>query len=265
MLDQNSRIYELVTYLRTIRQPYLSDAPAPRRRRFVASNDQRAGSVKDPVYLSNAQRDQIDSEAKGVLRDLHAAVYTLKQAEQIRQNADAALVKKRRHRNGFGVLGTWANGGSSAELGPQERAEDGRAMTIAAHREGVIWFLESRLQDCGGLQTVMMQTRMNRELERNKSVLYKAEGASLLWKDVTGPSASRKATKKAPNKLRVEELDTAQDGAQSDTGQWAAGFTEELLVEENKNMMKLYEDKLGKVRLVLRPSCFSILEQSNLT
>lgn len=250
MHDQNSRIHELVIYLRTIRQPYLSDAPAPRRRHFGAGNDPRSASVKDQIYFSNAQRDQIDAEAKGVLRDLHAAVYTLKQAEQIRQNADAALVKKRRHRNGFGVLGTWANGGSRAELGPEERAEDERATTIAAHREGVVWFLESRLQDCGGLQTIMMQTRINRELERNKSVLYKAEGVGLLWKDVSESSASRRATKASPNKMKAEELDAPQEDAQSSSGP-VQGFTEELLVEENKNMMKLYEDKLSKVRSVL--------------
>lgn len=205
-------------------------------------------SAAEQTYLTNEQRDQIDAEAKGVLRDLHAAVFNLKQAEQIRQSADEAIIKKRRHRNGFGVLGQWANGGGATVAAPEEQADDARATTIKAFREGVVWYLEWRLQECGGVQTSMMQIRINRELEKNKSVLYKSGGPSAVpvWdeNDDKAQRMSKKAKTAGQNSLGVDEYNGLGDGQALDDDQM------QIFAQENKDMLKLYEDKLGKVRYV---------------
>lgn len=237
----------MITYLRSIRQSYLSAAPPPRRRHVLHGTTQQT-SAAEQIYLTNEQRDQIDAEAKGVLRDLHAAVFNLKQAEQIRQSADEAILKKRRHRNGFGVLGQWANGGGATAVAPEEQADDARATTIKAFREGVVWYLEWRLQECGGVQTSMMQIRINRELEKNKSVLYKSGGLAAVpaWDDNDDKTQrmSKKAKTGGQNGLGVDEYNEFNDGQALNDDQV------QIFAQENKDMLKLYEDKLGKVRYV---------------
>ena len=107
----------------------------------------------EPQYLTDKQRDSIDSQAKTTWRDISAAITQLSKAEQTRQATETALVKGRRRKKGFGALGTWAAGGVEKERSPGEVEEDEKAASIAACREGVVWYLQRGLEECGMQQS----------------------------------------------------------------------------------------------------------------
>lgn len=230
---------ELIGFLRSIRQPYLSTAPPPRRSHLANGHGQQQ-------HFTDTQRDNIDSEAKSTLRDLHAAVKNLAQAESIRHNAAAALAQKRRQKRGFGALGQWAAGGGTEQLSPEDQAEVSGINTLKAHREGVIWFLQRKLETCGRIQSDMMETRISREIEKNKSVLYKTGGAggpAPVWDE--GNDFRSKATKQVGS-VTLDELDDYASG-----GQELSQDQMQQFAEENRDMLKHYQDRLDQVRYVL--------------
>ena len=179
----NSRVSELLTYLRSICRAYLSTAPPPRQSRFAKApvkhgrNASRHTHAQDEVqYLTNGQRDSIDAAAKTTWRDINAAITQLSDAEKTRQATEDALIKQKRRKKGFGSLGRWAAGGVETEKSVEERDEDERVKGIAGCRESVIWYLQRGLEECGRTQSSMMEVRINREVERGKSVLAEAKG-----------------------------------------------------------------------------------------
>lgn len=224
---QNSRLGELVAFLRSIRQPYLSTAPPPRRK--------QAGPQH--VYYTNAQRDTIDAEAKSTLRDLHAAVSALSDAEQTRYRIQEEVLRTRRKRNGLGALGQWASGGAQQELSPADAAADATSKMAKAHHESVIWFLQRKLEECSRIQGSMMEIRITREIERGKSVLHKAGGVGGA---VAGTDAGLD-TSAAAAAAAASRMD-------DDTSQQLSQDQVQLFEEENRNMLKHYQDRLDQVR-----------------
>jgi hypothetical protein len=109
------------------------------------------------------------------LRDLNARIRALEDAEQLRQNTEAALLRKRLSR-GLGALGSWAAGDGARS---EQAALEAAARQLGAHRESVIWFLRTRLQETTRTQQRMMETRLTREMEKNRSVLAKARGPAM--------------------------------------------------------------------------------------
>ncbi len=125
--------------------------------------------------LTDRDREEIDANAKMNLRDLNAHIRALEDAEQLRQNTEAALLRKRLS-HGLGVLGSWAAGDGARS---EQAALEAVARQLGAHRESVIWFLRTRLQETARTQQRMMETRLTREMEKNRSVLAKARGPSV--------------------------------------------------------------------------------------
>ena len=165
-----------MTYLRSVRRSYLSTAPPPRQSRFakVQAQHKRRTSREaqdEPQYLTNHQRDSIDAEAKATLREVNGAIKQLTNAEETRQATERALIGQRRRGRGLGVLGRWAAGGVDNERSAQEVEEDGRVADVATCRNSVIWFLQRALEECGRQQSSMMEIRINREVEKEKSIL----------------------------------------------------------------------------------------------
>ena len=79
----NARIADLTRELRSIRPAYLSTAQPSRRRQLADSGDN-----KRTKQLTNGERDAIDAESKQLLRQLNGAITNLKQAEDVRIQAD---------------------------------------------------------------------------------------------------------------------------------------------------------------------------------
>ena len=228
---------ELHTELRNLRQAYLSTA-APRKTQLHAAT--RNGASR-PVHLTDRDREEIDARAKMTLRDLNARIRALEDAEELRRNTEQALIQKKFSR-GFGALGSWAAGGGGlgGNKSSEQQAAETAARQLSMHREGMIWFLKSRLRDAAATQQQMMETRLGREVEKNRSVLARARGP------ITAGASLRETgdrTMHIPN-LAAEEDDKKRSGA-------AVDLTEDQLQmfeKGNQDMLKHYESTLDKVR-----------------
>lgn len=198
---------------------------------------------RDAAYLNNNQREAIDAEAKSTLRDLNAAITNLSQAETIRQQSDAALAQKRRRKNGFTALGQWAAGGKERVRSDAEDAEDARQSGIKSCREGVIWYLQRHLGTCSQVQGQMMETRISAEIEKSRNALSLAKG-TMPTQSGGAASSHVKDLEHQDTSMPVEELDRSYSLEEQDLSVEQM----QLFQQENKDMLKLYSDRLDQVR-----------------
>ncbi|KAI9719927.1 MAG: hypothetical protein M1828_005965 [Chrysothrix sp. TS-e1954] len=231
----NARISELLSYLHTVKPSYLSTAPPPRR------NAPR--KPKDTQYLSNNQRDAIDAEAKSTLRDLNATINNLSQAESVRQQSETALQRKRRRKGGFGALGQWASGGGEADRTPAEKAEDARQNGVNTCRDGVVWYLQRHLESCSKVQSQMMEIRISGEIEKSRNALNLAKGATPSLDD---SMLERDRRAEQTPSVPIDELDPSSAGGEQHLSQEQM----QMFQQENRDMLKLYSDRLDQVRQV---------------
>ncbi|KAH7359553.1 snare-complex protein syntaxin-18 N-terminus-domain-containing protein [Pyrenochaeta sp. MPI-SDFR-AT-0127] len=241
-----THITKLHKDLKSIRQSYLSTAPPPRRKQYARGSNPSAAADKDSKYLSDAQRSEIDAQAKQSLRELNHAINTLRDAEQIRQTTETQLALRKRAKKGLGALGRWAAGGAITAKSVDEELEEARATAIKAHRESIIWSLQNQLEECGRFQSSMMEIRLLREVEKSKSVLYKTRGTGPATSDYSGINgghgAGRDSTDyRAKPPTGVDESSVVIEN-ELDPEQL------QLFAQENQDMLKQYEDQLDKVR-----------------
>ncbi|KAH8809059.1 snare-complex protein syntaxin-18 N-terminus-domain-containing protein [Xylogone sp. PMI_703] len=247
----NSHISSLNTYLRSIRQSYLSTTPPPRR---TQSSLKSHNNNKQWRYLTDQQRDEIDAETKQLLRELNASIRNLADAEQLRQDTESTLRRKKYHKLGFGALGAWAAGsgadGGGRTRSREEEAEMVKSDTIKMHRESVLWYLRRKLQDAGQAQAEMMEKRILREMEKNKSMLARTRRASIPGlRDFEGLGS-------VPGKMGA--IGAAAGGSELSAVEMETRslYPEEELSEEqiqmfekeNQDMLKHYESTLDQVR-----------------
>ncbi len=222
----------MYTYLRGIRQAYLSTAQPPRRTHSKADSSR---------YLTDRQRDEIDAETKQLLRELNASIRNLADAEQLRQNTETTLTRKKYARTGLGVLSTWAAGGASQGKSYDQERDEAKAGAIKMHRESVLWYLRQKLQECGSFQASMMETRIMREMEKNKSLLYKARGKPM--PEFGGfDDAPMPPPKHGKITMHLEDQKTQNPEDELSPEQL------QMFEKENQDMMKHYEATLDQVK-----------------
>ncbi|KAJ6787035.1 hypothetical protein PWT90_08840 [Aphanocladium album] len=128
----NSHITTLHKELRDVRQAYLSTAQ-PRRTQSRAVQGQ-------PRVLTDREREEVDANAKQMIRELNASIRAVDEAEQLRRETAAAVVRKT-YGSALGALGSWASGG--AAMGSSKTAEqaaaEARAQQTEMHRDSVLW------------------------------------------------------------------------------------------------------------------------------
>ncbi|KAF2996680.1 hypothetical protein E8E13_004495 [Curvularia kusanoi] len=240
-----SHITKLHTDLKSIRQSYLSTAPPPRRKQAARASNSLTAADKDSKYLTDAQRNEIDAQAKQSLRELNHAINVLREAEGVRQSTISQLAMRKRAKQGLGALGRWAAGGAITAKSPEEELEEARANTTKAHRESIIWSLQNALEQCGQFQSSMMEIRLMREVEKSKSVLYKTRTTmpSSDYGGVNGGSSADGAMKDyRGTSAHAQDESSAAIEQQLDPEQL------QLFAQENQDMLKQYEDQLDKVR-----------------
>ncbi|KAI9804551.1 MAG: hypothetical protein M1825_001451 [Sarcosagium campestre] len=258
-----SHVSSLRAYLKSIRQSYLSTAPPPRRTQL---SDSIQPQERERRYLSESQREQIDAECKQLLRELNATIRNLSDAEQLRQNTEGKLAARRHGARGLRTLGKWAAGGTTQSKSPEEEMEEARSNGVKVHRENVLWYLRRKLEECGELQRSMMETRLIREVEKSKSILYKTRGSAGLpahladggaelgdWSKGQGDGRSAPGQKNS-------RLSHVEDAEKSQIEQQLSAEQLQLFAEENQDMLKHYEDTLDQVRTAER----SLIEISEL-
>ncbi|KAH8681705.1 hypothetical protein BX600DRAFT_29468 [Xylariales sp. PMI_506] len=249
----NIAIRSLHTHLRGIRQSYLSTAQP--RRTTLLRHHQHDGDTSSALSrpLTDREREEIDASAKTMLRDLNAKIRQLSDAEQVRQDSEAVLIRKK-YARGLGALGSWAAGdGGGGGLGgrsksAEHRAAEERANSISTHRESVLWTLRQRLQSCVLTQQGMMEVRLNREMEKSRSVLAKAGGLE----GMRGAEAAASfARRRAASQAASGESAPPPPGDAPPAYDPREGLSPEqiqMFEQENHDMLQHYESVLDQVR-----------------
>ncbi|KAF1830032.1 hypothetical protein BDW02DRAFT_508532 [Decorospora gaudefroyi] len=241
-----THIAKLHTDLKSIRQSYLSTANPPRRKQYARNSASSTAGDKDSKYLSDAQRNEIDAQAKLSIHQLNDAIKRLAIAEQAREETQKQIALRKRARQGLGALGRWAAGGAITAKSVEEEVEETKANTIKAHRESIIWSLQNQLEACGRFQSDMMEIRLMREIEKSKSVLHNTRHTGPVTTDYSGMNGSSSGGNDAANQggktsFVPDESSTVIEN-QLDAEQL------QLFAQENQDMLKHYEDQLDKVR-----------------
>ncbi|OOQ82359.1 putative SNARE protein (Ufe1) [Penicillium brasilianum] len=270
----NSHITSLLKYLHSIRHAYLTTTAHFRRhpKESLTSSHSISTPSHHQTNLTDPERDEIDTSTALLLRDLATSITNLSSAETLRQETSASILRKKYGHSAAGaLLWRWAGGGSALDdatahdgkSAEQIEAEE-RAKTIAGVREGVLWFLRRELDGVAGVQRGMVEKRIERAREKEKSVLYKRAGAGAgagKGGEVStgGERASRTvdisaSSMQAPDATVLSEAETARIEAQLSPEQL------QLFAEENDTMLRHYEDTLGKVQNAEK----SLLEISSL-
>jgi len=124
------------------------------------------------------------------------------------------------------------------------------------HRDSVIWFLRKKLGEAADLQGGMMQKRLEREVEKSKSVLYKTKGFGDVKSGMNGleqQAGSTASTGSVNGKADGRGYRVGASGAESmekHVEQTLSPEQLQLFAQENSDMLKHYEDTLDKVRYV---------------
>ena len=239
MVLQKSQIDSLHAWLKAIRQSYLSSS----RPSKLATRHRTRDGVSPPQHLTNQDREQIDINAKVMLRELNGKIQNLSTADAIRHDARIAVIDKK-HRGAFGALGAWAAGGVIQEKSAEHTAAEEAENSVATHRNNVVFFLREQLQDCMLTQTGMMEIRIKREREKQKSILAKAGQGTLL--DVANTSSAgstRQNSELGPNDMEhTRRAYRPEDELTSEQIQMFERLNQELLQQD--------ESTLNQVRYV---------------
>jgi len=225
-------------------------------------------------HFSDQERDSVDSSTATLLRDLSSSIANLSSAETLRQETESSLLRKK-YGHANNLLWRWAGGGGalsaaddeSTRTPEQERDEDA-ARTIRTVRESVLWYLRRGLEGAAEVQRGMVEKRIEREREKEKSVLYKLAAAGsdhninnnnnnnnnttsgLGMTALEGGEGGGSLLSSASSSLRASDAVKLSEGEVADIESQLSPEQLQLFAEENNTMLKHYEDTLSKVRYV---------------
>ncbi|EEP77339.1 conserved hypothetical protein [Uncinocarpus reesii 1704] len=256
-------------YRISIRQAYLSTAPRPpvsRRQTHqsstsIASLQSGNTSLHLEQHLTDEERDSIDSSTAILLRDLSSSIENLASAETLRQETQSSLFRKKFGYKLNSRIWKWAGGGAdgaeqASRSAEQEVAEDSEK-TMKTVRENVLWLLRRRLEAAVEVQRAMVEKRIERAKEKEKSILYKSGRASVSGGAGAGAAAQGRASEyqamldddvaktKAPVRVHDPFVD---EKMMADIESQLSPEQLQLFAQENDTMLKHYEDTLSKVQ-----------------
>lgn len=183
-------------------------------------------------------RTRIDNETRQLLTTISGAIRQLQETAHLSSDLDESLAQQKRSKGGF--LGRWAAGGGVTAKTPEELEEADRRDTTKRHRDGVIWFLQRRLEGAGEMQRSMVEVRVKREVERSRSILYKARGPGLV--DGIGASGS------SADYLSATDLAKEQRQERAAMESSLSPEQIQLFEREQEDMLKHYNSELNKIK-----------------
>ena len=162
------------------------------------------------------------------------------------------------------MLGRWAAGASGGDKNLEQAVEEARREMFAVHRDSVLWYLGKKLEGVGEVQRRMMERRLEREVERGRSVLYKVKGNvgtgdGLYGVEMGGGGGEGMNGRAGEGKSafrRGGEL--GEDESRRDIEQQLSPEQLQLFARENQDMLKQYEDTLDQVRSVFSMRFFIV-------
>jgi syntaxin 18 len=164
-------IISLKEFLLITRKAYLRNE-APRRKHIgqqakpmaqVSARAQFEGSLfsafpRTITHLTDKERDEIDFQAKMIIRRCMDRVKDLEEAEKLRQDTVKSHSATQLSRFLISML-------SAPET---TRSED----LLAVHRSSVVWLLNKRLMEVSQLQKNQQETRLMRAVEKSENQLH---------------------------------------------------------------------------------------------
>jgi syntaxin 18 len=254
----NRHISELTKYLRSIRAPYLAlgpHRPAPSSRATGRVNGGPAHASKDG-RMTDDERKAVEQETKELINSLQRKISELDRAAKVSNELQAQLAQRTRSKRGFGVLGRWAAGGGVVEKSPEELDEEAKEETIRVHREGVIFFLQKRLERVSEKQRDMVAVRLQRTVERNKSSLYKAgvdaESSSMGMAELRMSKSRTQHGQAANGYAGADYIQLEDEKEKKDQGPGIESMLSpeqiQMFESEQEDMVKYYNSELQKIR-----------------
>ena len=163
------------------------------------------------------------------------------------------MTQQKKGRNaGFRALSKWAAGGGTGQeaRSPEEQLEDAMRNTTKAHRDGVIWYLDWRLGEVARLQRGMMETRLEREVEKSKSALYKTRGFTGLKPEDMGLDAANGSAQPASTyaQLKAAKAAVVEDVERQKILEGISPEQLQIFEQENSDILRQYEETLDQVR-----------------
>jgi syntaxin 18 len=266
----NRHIADLTKYLRSIRAPYLAlgtHRSAPSNRATNRPN----GSAQGPLHadkdghMTDDERKAIEVETKDVINSLKRKITEIDRTVKVSSELAAQIAEKTRSKRGFGALGRWAAGGATVEKAPEELEQEAKDETVRVYREGVIFFLQMRLERVSELQRDMVAVRLQRTVERNKSSLYRSGvDAEMFGMGATPVNRSRFQgnTTNASAGSDLIQLDEENEKKGQDPGIASLLSPEQIQMfeTEQEDMVRFYNSELLKIRYL---HLISLLSLSN--
>ncbi|GLB19072.1 hypothetical protein AtubIFM61612_008975 [Aspergillus tubingensis] len=258
----NTHITSLLSYLQTIRPSYLS---LTNTKPTTTTSTTSTTQPKPNETLDDTARDTITTTTSSLLSNLSTSITTLSAAENLRQETVSRSIAQR---FGKGFLAKWAGGAtltSSNDDGNEGKdkeqiVEEEKEKVLKGVRESVLFYLNKKLGSVVNEQRDMVEKRIERVRERERSVLYKSNTSSGSvggggggwgrvdgeWRGDTGNTGGgvvkmdEKEVKEIEKQLTPEQL--------------------QLFEEENDSLVRYFEDVVGKVQNAEK----SLLEISSL-
>ncbi|KAL4889371.1 hypothetical protein BDV59DRAFT_205357 [Aspergillus ambiguus] len=250
----NTHISSLLQYLHQTRPAYLSitQPTGPKRPKPSSPiSPSPSPSASTPQSLTDPDRDNIDTSTSALLHDLSTSITTLSSAEALRhETARKLLHKKYGHGAAAALLWKWAGGtGLADDTSPddtgkaseQRRAEE-TERCAAAVRESVLWFLRRGLDETIAVQRGMVERRIERIREKEKSVLYKSSAGAASAPRSDDDDAAAAVAAGAVRGQALDQAEVAAIEAELSPEQL------QLFAEENESMVRYYEETLSKVQ-----------------
>ncbi|RAL03452.1 putative SNARE protein (Ufe1) [Aspergillus ibericus CBS 121593] len=255
----NTHITSLLQYLQTIRPSYLSLTKSK------PTTKPQQQSIQAQETLTDSARDEITASTSTLLSNLSTSISTLSSAESLRQETVTRTLDQRFKR---GLLAKWA-GGAALTYDDDDDGEGGRSeeevrerekeRNMKCVRESVLWYLGRKLREVVDVQRDLVERRVERVREKERSVLYnlhasgaasvKGMGVGMGWEmgGVDGMDGIGTAAKMDEEEVRAIESQLTPQQLQ-------------LFEEENESMVRYFEDVVGKVQNAEK----SLLEISSL-
>lgn len=213
-------ITSLKQFLISIRRAYLDDYVNPRSTRPAATSLKLEGSSSlfsmfpnNVSSLTDQERDEIDFQAKILIRRCMDRIKELEEAEKLRQ-------RQEQERQGA-ILSRlfFLNNATTV-------AQD----TLTLHRSSITWFLNKRLTEVSELQKSQQEIRLNRALEKTDNQLF------------------RQTTVKQPMTYTEDEEEEEKEQTFDTMDQELPQELIQVLEKENSAMLEEFNHTLDQVR-----------------
>ncbi|KAL3467082.1 snare-complex protein syntaxin-18 N-terminus-domain-containing protein [Aspergillus heterothallicus] len=284
----NTHIASLLSYLHKIRPSYLSTSTHSSSRNNRNKPHHRTtpstSNAREKETLSPTELDNITTSTSSLLHTLSSSISNLSSAESLRQETYSTLLDKkygRKRSRASNLLFQWASGSSPLSEGQTDGAgasgkkeaqivDEQKEELLKGVRESVLWYLRRQLETTIETQREMVEKRIERAREREKSVLYKASTSNTAGRGAGSRKRADSTSISAPSvypetgyEFEQTQVDKAAILDESEVAAIEAELSPEqlqLFAEENDTMVRYYEDTLSKVQSAEK----SLLEISSL-